>query len=76
MTAEPISYINNNTMATTIKWYLAHQPIHLVRRTAEAFRNLLVMETDGAYDVEILSPADYKHKNDAAWDWSAQGFDV
>ena len=63
-------------MATTIKWYLAHQPIHLVRRTAEAFRNLLVMETDGAYDVEILSPADYKNKYDATWDWSAQGFDV
>jgi TRAP-type C4-dicarboxylate transport system substrate-binding protein len=48
-----------------IKWLIAHEPVHLFLRTAEAFAEEVRQSTDGAIDIEILTATEYaeKHNN-------------
>lgn len=49
-------------MTTTIKWLIAHEPVHLFVRTAQYFADELRRESGGRFDVEILTVDDYKTK--------------
>lgn len=49
-------------MATKIRWLVAHDPIHLFLRTANAFSQKISDLTSGKYEVEILTVSDYKEK--------------
>ena len=48
-----------------IKWLIAHEPVHLFLRTAEAFAEEVRQSTNGAVDIEILTATEYaeKHNN-------------
>ena len=48
-----------------IKWLIAHEPVHLFLRTAEAFAEEVRQSTNGAIDIEILTATEYaeKHNN-------------
>ena len=48
-----------------IKWLIAHEPVHLFLRTAEAFAEEVRNSTNGAIDIEILTATEYaeKHNN-------------
>ena len=59
----------NIRMSTHIKWFLAHQPVELVRRTAQSFRDLIEAATDGEFQIEILEPHEYAAKYDPALRW-------
>lgn len=45
-----------------IKWLVAHEPVHLFLRTAEAFAAELEKATDGQMKIEILTVQDYADK--------------
>ena len=42
-----------------IRWLIAHEPIELFLRTAEAFQSKIAELTDGAFQVEIFTPFEY-----------------
>ena len=42
-----------------IKWLIAHEPVHLFLRTAEAFAADVREKTAGAVDIEILTATEY-----------------
>jgi TRAP-type C4-dicarboxylate transport system substrate-binding protein len=45
-----------------IKWLIAHEPIHLFLRTAEAFANEVREVTNGEIDIEIYTATEYAEK--------------
>lgn len=45
-----------------IRWLIAHEPVDLFLRTAEAFSAKLSELTNGAFEVEIFTASDYKTK--------------
>jgi len=45
-----------------IKWLIAHEPVHLFLRTAEAFAADVKEKTAGAVDIEIYTHTDYSDK--------------
>lgn len=45
-----------------IRWLIAHEPIELFLRTAEAFQSKIAELTDGAFEVEIFTPTEYSEK--------------
>ena len=45
-----------------IRWLIAHEPVDLFLRTANAFAEKLAELTDNAFEVEIFTPAEYKTK--------------
>ena len=49
-------------MTKKIRWIVAHEPIHLFLRTAEAFASEISKATDGEIEVEILTISDYLDK--------------
>lgn len=42
-----------------IKWLIAHEPVHLFLRTAQAFAEEVRQSTNGAIDIEILTATEY-----------------
>jgi TRAP-type C4-dicarboxylate transport system substrate-binding protein len=42
-----------------IKWLIAHEPVELFLRTAEAFADEVRQSTDGQIDIEILTATEY-----------------
>jgi TRAP-type C4-dicarboxylate transport system substrate-binding protein len=49
-------------MTRKIRWIVAHEPIHLFLRTAEAFSKEIYAATDGALEVEVLTLSEYLEK--------------
>jgi TRAP-type C4-dicarboxylate transport system substrate-binding protein len=47
----------NNTQK--IRWLIAHEPVKLFLRTAEAFSSKINELTNGLFEVEIYTPAQY-----------------
>ncbi len=47
-------------MTTTIKWLIAHEPVELFLRTANAFSKKIAELTDNKYAVEIFTAAEAK----------------
>jgi TRAP-type C4-dicarboxylate transport system substrate-binding protein len=45
-----------------IKWLIAHEPVHLFLRTAQAFAEEVRTATDGEIDIEILTATEYADK--------------
>lgn len=45
-----------------IRWLIAHEPVELFLRTAEAFRDKIAELTDGQFEVEIYTPSFYKEQ--------------
>ena len=45
-----------------IRWFVAHEPLHLFIRTAEAFKKEVETKTNGQVEVEILTVSDYVEK--------------
>ena len=45
-----------------ITWLIAHEPVNLFLRTAEAFREKIAELTDGKFEVEIVTASEYKNK--------------
>lgn len=45
-----------------IKWLIAHEPVHLFLRTAQAFANEVRSATNGAIDIEIYTASEYASK--------------
>jgi C4-dicarboxylate-binding protein DctP len=46
-----------------IRWLIAHEPVNLFLRTAEAFKEKITELTDGQYEVEIFTPTQYREIN-------------
>jgi len=46
----------------TIRWIIAHEPQHLFLRTATAFSEKIAQRTNGEFQLEVLTEADYKAK--------------
>ena len=42
-----------------IRWLIAHEPVKLFLRTAEAFSKKITELTDGKYEIEIFTPSHY-----------------
>jgi C4-dicarboxylate-binding protein DctP len=49
-------------MSKNIRWIIAHEPIHLFLRTAEAFKTIIEQTTSQEINVEILTLSDYIEK--------------
>lgn len=45
-----------------ITWLIAHEPVNLFLRTAEAFREKIAELTDGKFEVEIYTPSEIESK--------------
>lgn len=45
-----------------LRWVIAHEPIHLFLRTAEAFKKEVESLTENRVEIEILTAADYTKK--------------
>ena len=45
-----------------IRWLIAHEPVDLFLRTAEAFASKLKESTNDAFEVEIFTPTEYKRQ--------------
>jgi len=45
-----------------IKWLIAHEPVHLFLRTAEAFAADVKAKTNGEIDIEIYTATEYANK--------------
>jgi TRAP-type C4-dicarboxylate transport system substrate-binding protein len=45
-----------------IRWLIAHEPVELFLRTAEAFKQKIAELTDDAFEVEIFTPTQYAEK--------------
>jgi len=53
----------NKQMTTKhVKWVIAHEPIGLFLKVAEAFSAEVNEKTNGAFDIEVLSLTDYTNK--------------
>lgn len=52
-------------MTKTIKWVIAHEPVHLFLRTAEAFAKEIDNTTNGKIKIEILTVEQYVEKYNA-----------
>ena len=50
------------TQVRKIKWLIAHEPVELFLRTAQAFAEEVRNSTDGAIDIEILTATEYATK--------------
>ena len=50
-------------MTKKIKWLIAHEPQHLFLRTAKAFAETLEANTDGAFQIEIITDKEYSQLN-------------
>ena len=50
------------TQVNNIKWLIAHEPIHLFVRTAEAFAKEVKEVTNGEINIEIYTARDYANK--------------
>jgi len=48
-----------------IRWLIAHEPIKLFLRTAEAFSSKIAELTNGQFEVEIYTPTQYLEKTSA-----------
>jgi len=48
-----------------IRWLIAHEPVDLFLRTAQAFSAKLAELTNGAFTVEIFTPSEYKKQFDS-----------
>jgi TRAP-type C4-dicarboxylate transport system substrate-binding protein len=46
----------------TIRWLIAHEPVELFLRTAQAFKQKLAELTDNEFDVEIYTAKEYAEK--------------
>jgi TRAP-type C4-dicarboxylate transport system substrate-binding protein len=46
-----------------IRWLIAHEPVNLFLRTAEAFKEKIAELTNNEYDVEIFTPSQYREMN-------------
>jgi TRAP-type C4-dicarboxylate transport system substrate-binding protein len=49
-------------MTKHVKWVIAHEPIGLFLKVAEAFSAEVNAKTNGAFDIEVLSLTDYTNK--------------
>jgi TRAP-type C4-dicarboxylate transport system substrate-binding protein len=45
-----------------IRWLIAHEPVELFLRTAEAFKEKIAELTDGKFEIEIYTAGEYKAK--------------
>lgn len=54
-----------------IRWLIAHEPVSLFLRTAQAFGKKISELTDGAYEVEIYTPTEYRALQLARYDFEA-----
>lgn len=45
-----------------IRWLIAHEPVELFLRTAEAFKQKIAELTDNAFELEIFTPTSYTKK--------------
>lgn len=45
-----------------IRWLIAHEPVELFLRTAEAFKEKIAELTDNSFEVEIYTPSEYIEK--------------
>lgn len=45
-----------------IRWLIAHEPVNLFLRTAEAFKEKIAELTDGKFEVEIYTATEYEEK--------------
>lgn len=50
------------TKTNKIKWLIAHEPVHLFLRTAEAFAADVKEKTNGELDIEIYTATEYADK--------------
>jgi TRAP-type C4-dicarboxylate transport system substrate-binding protein len=48
------------TQKKKIRWLIAHEPVQLFLRTAEAFREKIAELTDGKFEVEIYTSSEYE----------------
>jgi TRAP-type C4-dicarboxylate transport system substrate-binding protein len=48
-----------------IRWLIAHEPVDLFLRTAEAFQQKIAELTNNAFEVEIFTPTEYKKQFDS-----------
>jgi TRAP-type C4-dicarboxylate transport system substrate-binding protein len=48
-----------------IKWLIAHEPVHLFLRTAQAFADEVKASTNGAIEIEIFTAKEYANKFNA-----------
>jgi len=49
-------------MTQKVRWIVAHEPIHLFLRTAEAFATEIYNETNGELEVEVLTLSEFLEK--------------
>ncbi len=54
-----------------IRWLIAHEPVNLFLRTAQAFSKKISELTDGAYEVEIYTPSEYRSLLATRYDFKA-----
>lgn len=47
------------SQTTKIRWLIAHEPVKLFLRTAEAFSAKIAELTDGKFEIEIFTPSHY-----------------
>jgi len=58
-----------------IRWLIAHEPVNLFLRTAEAFSAKIAELTNNEYQVEIFTPTEYRAKKQIALDHAAPQID-
>jgi C4-dicarboxylate-binding protein DctP len=58
-----------------IRWLIAHEPVNLFLRTAEAFKAKIAELTDNQYEVEIFTPTQYREMNQIAFNHAAPQLD-
>lgn len=47
-----------------IRWLIAHEPVNLFLRTAEAFKEKIAELTNNQFEVEIFTPSQYREMNE------------